>query len=163
MLRDENSPRVTSVGTQNHIVVEKGHDTCSPTEHGINPGLVLHAVLSPFESFLDVHVPLLVVLVRQPKLQIFDLLCRLFWVLVLVRTVYFVRVFANLWEEAIVLFRITEDVKLAILLALNHVCEDFRQVNFDEVGNHVTLKTVAVCHSHHPVVLDPSEVVQTHE
>ena len=114
-------------------MVEKGHDACSPTEHGINPGLVLHAVLSPFKGFLDVHVPLLVVLVRQPKLQIFDLLCRLFWVLVLVRTVYFVRVFANLREEAIVLFRITEDVKLPILLALNHVCENFRQVDFDKV------------------------------
>jgi hypothetical protein len=52
----EDCPRVTSICTQNHVMIEKSNDACGSTEHGIDTRLVFHLLLYFLKGLLDLVV-----------------------------------------------------------------------------------------------------------
>ena len=66
MLWYQDGPWISRICTQNHVVVEKRHHASWPTQHRVNPRLLLHLLLGQNKCILNLTVSLSEVVVRKP-------------------------------------------------------------------------------------------------
>lgn len=132
-------------------MVEEGHHTRGATHDGVDLLLLLHPVLCLPECFLDLVVAHLVVVIAQPE----------FKVCIFSKHTIILIDHAKLLKRTLsprqdgLLFRIVE----LWLLAMDELVQHLRQVNFDKVGNEVSVGSVAIANPHHPVICNVGKVL----
>ena len=157
LLRYKNGPWVTRISANNHIMIHKSHNTCCPTQHSINPRFVLHSFFSLDEGVFDLNISYFVVCIWKPFfihwlnlvfLGIFNI-----WVCIS----HSASAHSNLRQKWL-LFSSSASLASVVVFVQYQTRQNFRQIYFNEVWNQVSDSSMAITHTHHPVVLERRKV-----
>ena len=173
MLRNQNGPWITRIGTNDHVVVEESHDASCATEHGIDSwGFGFHFVLNSLKRLLDLLITNPMILIQNPLLlNEFVHADFVLWFshsLLVFHLKFIVSIVFHLsewWQKRIQLLLLVVPCRTWKLVSTSRrsliyeIRQYLRHVLLDEIGNQMSVGSMTIADSHHPQVLDTSKII----